>query len=143
MAVVLVAALGACSSSDGTAATTTTAPTTTTTVLARDTQVAVRQCVDAMNGVGLMMLAGSTREAHDAQGTCQEAINQLDVDSGGVVGQTVPNQLKVLISERNLLVAMLAVKATSGQVTGDQAGKLDGADYVQWSSQVSALLDQA
>lgn len=122
--------------------TTTERATTTTTVIGieRDTEIAVRDCIDKMQGIGLSYAIDDEAAVDAAEEACDEAMVLLDVDSQGVVGNTVPNQIRVEISDRRVEVAELGLTASVRGVSMVEAGELDST-WVTWATEIEQILD--
>ncbi len=148
VAAVAAMSLAACGGGRGpgeaaAASTTTQRPTTTTTVVKvqRDTEIAVRKCVELNRGIGIMLGAGVTDQADDAQTACREAVVLLAVDDDPSAGRTIPHQISAAIEGRisdTGLATAIAVLSPGANVLADSLES----GYQEWAAQIDALLAQ-
>ena len=100
---------------------TTAAPTTTTEpqqTIRRDTQIAVAQCLEEMEEIRLDRFLELTDDIQESVDLCEDANLLLDLDGGGVRGETPINGIKVQIAEMNL--AALSIKLAILLERGDE-----------------------
>jgi cell division protein FtsX len=122
--------------------TTTTTERTTTTVIGieRDTEIAVRNCVDKMKGIGYSYALGDEAAIAAAEEACDEAVVLVDVDSAGVPLASAARRIKVKITERRAKVAILAVTASMQGVSAEEASELDGT-WMEWAADIERILE--
>jgi hypothetical protein len=110
--------------------------------ISRDTEIAVRRCVDANSFTGQSRLTGDTEAYDQAKAACDEAQVLLEVDSQGVVGPTPPNAIAASIAKRVLDLSFLDLKALGDPTAAaTAAAELDGS-YSDWKAEIEALIEQ-
>jgi len=124
-----------------TSTTTTTTPATTAapaTTIARDTALAVQQCIHSMGptiGIDVLVL-GHHELVDDANTLCDEAQAMLKLDGFETL------ELSTTLAERSYAVDLFYVHVLAGTATEDEAVQL-GRDEFDWLDRVNALLDAA
>lgn len=123
------------------AATTTTQPQPV--VIGRDTEIAVRECIEAFQGLGAEIAYGDPLALDTAESTCDTATVMLDTDDGGMIGPIPSNTIALTIAERMM-------DASSVNLTAALSGRADASadavafdnNHYAWAAEVEALLDQ-
>jgi len=100
----------------------------------------IKDCLEATELVAESLRAGNTESALKAQGTCRDAMVDLNADGQGTLLGTRMNAASQFISDLNSAISSAIISAGDGALSAEDADRLEG-QYRSAKSSVERVLD--